>query len=86
MISIRSILLILFIWFLLWFGRRYLQSLKQNKYNKQNMKQETATREPSKAMVRCKYCGVYLPEEEALSLGENRYCCEAHQKIAQQDH
>ena len=79
MISIRSILLILFIWFLLWFGRRYIQKLKQNQYNEPNIKPKTATGEQSKTMVRCDYCGIYLPEEEALSSGKNHYyCCEAH--------
>jgi len=85
MISIRSILLILLIWFLLWFGRRYLQKIKQNQYNKTRMAQKTKTRQQSKAMVRCEYCGVYLPEEEAQCSGKNHYCCEAHQQIAQRD-
>ncbi len=80
MISIRSILLILLIWFLLWFGRRLFKRLKQNQYDKTRMEQATttATRQQSKAMVRCEYCGVYLPEEEALSSGKSHYCCEAH--------
>jgi uncharacterized protein len=83
MISIRSIFLILLIWFLLWFGRRYLQRLKQNQYNKQNIQPKPATQQQSKVMVRCEYCGVYLPEEEALSSGKSYYCCEAHR--AQKD-
>ncbi len=78
MISIRSILLILFIWFILWFGKRLLVKHQLNKKYKQRMKQQTATQQQSKAMVRCEYCGVYLPKEEALSSGNNRYCCEAH--------
>ena len=79
MISIRSILLILFIWFILWFGRRLFIKAKQNKEYKKMMGQKTAaTPQQSKAMVRCEYCGVYLPKEEALNSGNNRYYCEEH--------
>jgi len=78
MISIRSILLILFIWFILWFGRRLIVKHQQNQNNKKNMEQQTATQQQSKAMVRCEYCGVYLPKDEAFISGNNHYCCEAH--------
>ncbi len=35
------------------------------------------------AMVRCDYCGLYLPEQEAHSAGEACYCCKAHKQAAQ---
>jgi hypothetical protein len=34
-------------------------------------------------MVRCDYCGLYFPEQEALHVGNARYCCEAHERAAQ---
>lgn len=34
-------------------------------------------------MVRCSYCGVHLPESEALMVGGNYYCNEAHRDACQ---
>jgi uncharacterized protein len=29
-------------------------------------------------MVACAYCGVHVPETEAIRDGDKRYCCEEH--------
>jgi uncharacterized protein len=29
-------------------------------------------------IVQCANCGVYIPEQEALTRGERRYCSQAH--------
>ena len=29
-------------------------------------------------MVRCRVCGIYLPENEAISLGEDTFKCSTH--------
>ena len=29
-------------------------------------------------MVQCANCGIYIPEQEALTGGERRYCSQAH--------
>jgi len=29
-------------------------------------------------MVRCKHCGIHVPENEALRKGEDFYCCKNH--------
>jgi uncharacterized protein len=29
-------------------------------------------------MVRCAHCGLHIPQEEALTRGEQYYCCEEH--------
>ncbi len=29
-------------------------------------------------MVQCANCGIYIPEQEALTRGEQRYCSQAH--------
>ncbi|MEN8215447.1 MAG: PP0621 family protein [Pseudomonadota bacterium] len=79
---IRSILLVLLVWSLLWLGQRWYQKFKQNQENKNNK-----IRPPAKAqhnvMVRCDYCGLYFPEQEAHHAGNARYCCEAHERAAQ---
>ena len=39
-------------------------------------------KQPQKSahMVKCTYCGVYVPESEALSSGNHFYCSGAHLK------
>jgi uncharacterized protein len=32
--------------------------------------------------VQCAYCGVYVPEQEALASGGHFYCSDAHRKDA----
>lgn len=32
-------------------------------------------------MVRCAHCELYLPEDEALGSGEQRYCSAEHQAL-----
>ncbi len=31
-------------------------------------------------MVQCSTCGVHIPEQEALKLGKQFFCCKAHKK------
>jgi len=33
-------------------------------------------------MVACAYCGVHVPETEAIRNGEKMYCCEEHRRKA----
>jgi uncharacterized protein len=32
------------------------------------------------AMVSCATCGLHLPRQEALSLGDRYFCCEEHRR------
>ena len=34
-------------------------------------------------MVRCKYCGVYLPKKESVESDEHFYCSDAHRRLHQ---
>jgi uncharacterized protein len=36
-------------------------------------------------MVRCAYCGVFLPEGEALTRGHDHFCCREHLKLTQRN-
>lgn len=38
---------------------------------------------PSENMVRCAYCGLYLPENESIRAGEQIFCCTAHRDADQ---
>jgi len=29
-------------------------------------------------MLRCQYCGVFVPREDAITANDRHYCCEAH--------
>lgn len=31
-------------------------------------------------LVRCDYCGLYLPADEVIRSGEGTYCCEEHKR------
>jgi len=82
MISIRSILLILLVWSLLWLAQRWYKKIKQNQ--KQNTTLQPQRKTEHSMMVRCDHCGLYFPEQEALHSGKARYCCEAHKRADQQ--
>ncbi|MCK5717368.1 MAG: hypothetical protein KAH77_07760 [Thiomargarita sp.] len=73
--AFRLILLILFVWILWHFGRRWYQHLLQ--------KSQTTIQQ--KTMVQCHSCKLYLPEEEAYYSDKDNtyYCCEAHKHSAQ---
>ncbi len=75
--AIRLILLILLIWILWWFVRRWFQNFQQNQ-------KKTSTIQQHGMMVQCDYCGLYLPEKEALHSGNAHYCCEAHEQATRQ--
>ena len=34
-------------------------------------------------VVECRYCGTYIPEQEAIESNGSYYCCEQHRKDAQ---
>lgn len=84
---IRFILLSLFIWILWIFARKWYENSLEDQINQYNTKTKS-TPPPSPTpklgvMVRCDYCGLYLPEKEALSSDNTNYCCEAHKQAAQ---
>lgn len=81
--SIRFILLVLLGW-ILWelIKRRYKRFL-------QHQRKTTSSPPPAAvpkhgAMVRCDYCDLHLPENEALRSENTYYCCEEHKRLAQQ--
>jgi uncharacterized protein len=79
---VRFILLILLVWILWWFGQRWYK----NHLQKQQDEDDTSlpsTKSQNGTMVRCEYCGLYLPEEEAYNSHQVYYCCEKH-KLANQ--
>lgn len=82
MISIRSILLLVLLW-IIW---RLVQSWHHRVLANQQNNQASPPLTPQKTamMVRCHHCHLYLPKEEALQFGETYFCCEAHQRAAQQ--
>ncbi|MCK5718928.1 MAG: hypothetical protein KAH84_03140 [Thiomargarita sp.] len=67
---IRFILLILMVWILWQFYQRWHKIKKQQKDNNSAL--------PSKIMVSCHHCNLYLPEEEAFCDGDLYFCCKKH--------
>lgn len=47
-------------------------------YFKQSPKQDAPA--SSEEMVRCIQCGVHLPKSEAILVGGEYFCCEAHRR------
>jgi uncharacterized protein len=48
-------------------------------------RRDTPPRPPSperspQAMVSCATCGLHVPRQEALALGERYFCCEEHRR------
>ncbi|HEC83874.1 MAG: hypothetical protein DRR08_01835 [Candidatus Parabeggiatoa sp. nov. 2] len=75
--AIRLILLALLAWILWKFSQRWYQNAKLSKKDNKPPPPPLATQK-HEVMVRCDYCGLYLPSSEAISSGEAHYCCEAH--------
>lgn len=35
-------------------------------------------------MVKCRQCGTYIPEQEAIESNGSQYCCEQHRRDAEE--
>lgn len=53
--------------------------LKNNRLGRQIKKADSGL------MARCNYCGVFLPESEALSKGGGSFCCREHYELAKKE-
>jgi uncharacterized protein len=63
----RLIFLVVAIALVYWLLRRFRQSTSETQDSSQN-----------EDMVSCAHCGLNLPKSEAISSGDEFYCCEAH--------
>lgn len=64
--------------------RQWYLDFKQDQIDKKNEPEPPQKTLASGTMVRCEYCSLYLPKEEAINLEEQVYCCDAHKQAAQQ--
>ncbi len=69
--GIRVLLLGIAVWLLFLSGRRLLRRLK----SRQAGSHPTT---PIVNMVSCHYCGLHLPQGEALENNSRYYCCREH--------
>lgn len=83
MISIRSLLLLVLVWVIWRLAQSWYHRFLANQQH--NQTSPSVTPPKTGVMVRCHYCQLHLPQEEALQLGEAYFCCEAHQRAAQQN-
>ncbi|RKZ68160.1 MAG: hypothetical protein DRR16_23175 [Candidatus Parabeggiatoa sp. nov. 3] len=79
---IRFILFVIVALILWRFVRQWYQDFKQDQMKKEAEPPPKTL--PYGTMVRCDYCGLYLPFDEAINLEEQVYCCDAHKQAAQQ--
>lgn len=66
----RLLALIFIVWLVIHFAKRLLATGKR-----------TATpgkKEVIANMVRCEFCGLHIPEKEAIQTGEQYFCSKAH--------
>lgn len=66
-------LLALFV--IIWFAYRLLKRWLADK------KPRHATKQAQEFVVKCAYCGVHVPESQALRHGKHSYCSPAHRDI-----
>ena len=65
----RLILLGLVIWLLFRLYQRFIKGRSS---------QKRETRQINGDMVRCKHCGIHVPEAEAIKKDNDYYCSQAH--------
>jgi uncharacterized protein len=53
--------------------------------NRSSSDKSPPQKKPLTDMVRCDYCGVHLPVNEAIKAGEHFYCSAEHKELAHQD-
>ncbi|MEJ2687653.1 MAG: PP0621 family protein [Gammaproteobacteria bacterium] len=74
--GLRLILILLAIWFIINLLRKQPDKPKTPKLR----------RREGGRMVRCDHCGLYVPEAEALNVGDHHYCSEAHRRLSSEAH
>ncbi len=70
MILFRVLLLLLFLWLLFKIYKQFKSSSNKKIERQQNSLPDR--------MQRCSHCGVFIPQGEALSDGDNFFCSEQH--------
>lgn len=79
MISLRSLLVIILIIIIWRLGQAWYKRFVKNQQPKNQSSPLTQIK--SETMLRCDYCGVYLPAHEAVREGNKVYCCHAHKRM-----
>lgn len=82
--AFRLILLILLVWILWRFAQKWYQNFQQNYQNNEPKPPQPTTETHYAIMVQCDYCGIHLPQEEAINSANGLFCSEAHKRAAQQ--
>lgn len=70
----------LFFALIVWLSYLAIKKLLKNNRSGRQIKETD-----SGLMARCNYCGVFLPESEALSEGEGSFCCREHYELAKKE-
>ncbi len=71
----RVVLLGVIVWLVISMMKRY-------KANNEAVRKRVSTQEK---VLKCSTCGVYVPENEAIRVGEKTYCSTEHQLADQSD-
>ncbi len=53
---------------------------------KQHSQKPAKKQEKSTAIVKCEKCGVHIPKDEAITVGDQHYCCPEHSKHHTDNH
>ena len=80
---IRFILLAAASWLIWHFVKKLGRSSPLSQSQSKNASYPLVKTKQRGKVVQCKYCGLYIPEAEAIHAGKAIFCCEEHQRIAQ---
>ncbi len=69
-----GIVRLLIIGVLVWLAFRLFKRIT----NRPSISENSAQNSPSKKMIQCKQCGLHIPVDEALSKGDDHFCCSDH--------
>jgi len=84
-LMILGILALLF-WVALWFLRRSLVKWLKHasaQANPQAGGQSTNKLNNSETLVKCAYCSTFIPQNRAMVVKDEYYCCEEHTTLSQ---
>jgi len=75
--GLRYILLGVVLWLLITIIRRFMWRRREDRREKQSLQ--------AMNMVACDYCGIHLPQSEAVSQEDHYYCCKEHARQSKQE-
>ncbi|MDM8545477.1 PP0621 family protein [Candidatus Venteria ishoeyi] len=75
---IRTLIILIGIWMLWRIFQGYKASLENEAENQTKQKKQNQAMPEKQHMLPCAFCGMHIPEQEAIHRGDKVYCCQEH--------